>query len=148
MKLLVVLLGIALIACVYFFVRPIGEPVAPAPEVPAARGPATFTWSYRQFERDSIPYSRISATATYADGSTETKEIDTIEGSCNVYEERDKDVYEKSDMIICYYAGLGRYYKITEAETGYEIERRIFEEGSPEYEPPTLPYEAIATFNY
>lgn len=143
MKFLIALLAIVVLVAGYVVLRP-----AAVPETSVSRGPATFTWSYRQFERDSIPYSRISATATYADGSTETKEIDTIEGSCNVYEERDKDVYEKSDMIICYYAGLGRYYKITEAETGYEIERRIFEEGSPEYEPPTLPYEAIATFNY
>lgn len=107
---------------------------------------AVFTWNYTPFEEDAIPYTRISVTARYEDGALETKEIDTIEGSCNDYPDADEDVYENSSMIICYYAGLGRYYKVVETDTGYAVERKVFEEATPDYDPPVEEFEVIAQF--
>lgn len=113
---------------------------------PRHTGEPVFTWQYNEFEKDMIPQSTISVNATYPDGTNETKVIDTIEGGCNVYENRDEDVYPKSDMIICYYAGLGHYFKIVKSGEGYLVQRKIFEEGSPDYTPPELPFETVTTF--
>lgn len=112
------------------------------------RGTATFTWTYLGLEQDSIPYTSIRATASYEDGTSDTRIIDTVEGSCNAYEEADTDTYARSTMVICYYAGLGRYYKIIEDENGYLVQRRIFEEASPEYDPPQQPYETVERFSH
>lgn len=118
--------------------------------VPASSGMETgrpvFEWSYKTSSDGEIPETTISLTSSYADGRGETKVIDTIEGECNTYENADADVYENSTMIICYYAGLGRYYKVVESEGSYSVLRKIFEEASPEYDPPQQAYEAVAIF--
>ncbi len=49
-------------------------------------------------------------------------------------------------MIICYYAGLGRYYKVVEDRDGYAVQRRVFEEASPDYDPPPQAYETVVRF--
>lgn len=112
----------------------------------ATQGAPTFTWSYDSVERDSIPYTEISSTASYENGASVTKRVGTVEGSCNVYENNDADVYERSTMIICYYAGLGRYFKIVEEEEGYAVQRKVFEEASPDYTPPQETYETVVRF--
>lgn len=109
-------------------------------------GIPTFTWSYKSSTIGDIPQTEISLTAKYEDGNSVTKVIDTVEGNCNEYEDADADTYERSSMIICYYAGLGRYFKVVADGAGYTVLRKIFEEASPEYDPPTHQYEAIASF--
>lgn len=109
-------------------------------------GEPTFSWSYRSFERDYIPYTEISLTAGYASSTPVTKIIDTVEGDCNAYETLDSDVYEGSTMVICYYAGLGRYFKVVPGEGEYLVQRKIFEEASPDYDPPVQGYETVARF--
>lgn len=107
---------------------------------------ASFEWMYASFEKDYIPQTTISLRATYDDGTTETKVVETIEGNCSAYDERDPDVYASSEMIICYYAGFGRYYKVVKGERGYMVQRKEFEEASPDYSPPIGKFETLVTF--
>lgn len=136
-------------ACAFVLRERYGAPDAPSvpPEqesVPA--GPPAFTWSYAASERDGIPYTEISLTARYEDGTSRTEALDTVEGSCNDYDAPASDSYAKSTMIICYYAGLGRYYKVVEEEGAYLVQRRVFEEAGPEYDSPVQAFETIARF--
>lgn len=110
------------------------------------RGLPTFIWSYESFESEMIPRTKVSITARYEDGTAETKPVETIEGNCNEYTEADADVYPKSTMIICYYAGFGRYYKVVENNGKYQVLRKEFEEASPDYEPPVANYEVLVSF--
>lgn len=117
-------------------------------EVVVPEGAPIFVWNYSDpVEKDSIPYSTISLNATYPGGEIIKKEIETIEGGCNDYPEPDADVYKNSKMIICYYAGFGRYYKVVETATGYDVKRKEFEEGSPDYNPPPQEFKTVAKFN-
>jgi hypothetical protein len=106
----------------------------------------SFQWSYQEFEESEIPRTTITLTARSSDGVSQTKEIDTIEGGCNEYAEPDVDAYSTSTMIICYYAGLGRYYKVVEQDGTYLVQRKIFEEASPDYVPVQNEFETIASF--
>lgn len=116
------------------------------PSSPEATSTPTFTWSYRTYEDHDIPYTEITLTATYIDGTVERKIIDTIDGSCNTYETTDPDVYSGSTMIICYYAGFGRYYKVIENKGSYLVQRKEFEEASPDYDPPVQSFQTITQF--
>ncbi|MBP9751012.1 MAG: hypothetical protein KBC95_04180 [Candidatus Peribacteraceae bacterium] len=107
--------------------------------------PPAFAWSYEASSREDIPQTTISLTARYEDSTSNTKVVDTIEGDCNDVESP-ADAYAKSTMILCYYAGLGRYYKVIDASGSYLVQRKIFEEASPEYDPPELPFETIERF--
>ena len=112
----------------------------------AEPGQPTFTWSYTERMEKGIPYTEIMIIATYESGATLTKPVDRVEGNCNGYEPADADVYERSTMIICYYAGLGRYFKVVAEDGEYRVLRKIFEEASPDYDPPVQPYEPIVRF--
>lgn len=110
------------------------------------KGEPVFEWSYKSFEDEEIPRSTIYLRALYEDGSEVTKEIDTIQGGCNDYTETDADVYAGSSMIICYYAGLGNYYKVVNVGDEYQVQRRTFEEAGPDYNPPVQTFETIVRF--
>lgn len=148
---------IAVIIAVWAIVRSFPTQIhAPAPVVSSTEeekdwnllGAPTFTWTYSPVEKGSvsIPYNIVSLTATYPEGTIDTKEIDTIEGDCNEYVNPDKDVYLKSTEIICYYAGLGRYYKVVKDGTEYLVKKKEFEEGTPDYNPPTQEFVTIVKF--
>jgi hypothetical protein len=109
-------------------------------------GEPVFEWTYSSFDEKEIPHTNIGLIARYPNGATQTKKIDTVEGDCNEYSSPDKDVYSKSKMIICYYAGFGNYYKVVKSDTAYLVKRKIFEEGGEDYNPPQLPFETIAQF--
>lgn len=126
--------------------NPRQEPLVEERAAQAPAGEPTFSWSYRSSERAGIPETDIILSAAYENGTTQTHVIDRIEGGCNEYEPRDSDAYERSTMIICYYAGLGRYYKIVERSDRYTVERKIFEEASPDYDPPRQEYEVVWQF--
>lgn len=118
---------------------------AEAPTAPASSNPE-FSWSYESFEKDEIPQTTIKLTANYSDGTNETKTIDTIAGDCNDYGMIDEDVYEQSMMIVCYYAGLGHYFKVIESNGEYLVQRKVFEEASPDYDPPVQEFETVERF--
>lgn len=115
-------------------------------EVPLPEGAPSFTWELDYTNETEYPQTTLSLNATYENGVVIKKDVDTAQGSCNEYDNRDKDVFKDSQMIICYYAGLGHYYKVVASDTGYNVQRRIFEEGSPDYNPPVLGFETIVTF--
>lgn len=117
-----------------------------APVSAKPSGEPAFAWTYRTSFEGDIPRTAISLVAAYPDGSEVTKEIDAIAGDCNEYEEADADTYERSAMIICYYAGLGHYYKVIETDGSYLVQRKVFEEASPEYAPPPEEFETVAAF--
>jgi hypothetical protein len=140
---------IILIIMVYFLVHrqepQQGEnPIVSTPQTPL--GKPAFEWSYSYSSRSDIPWTTVHITARYPDGATTTKQLETIEGGCNEYEKRDADVYPLSQMIICYYAGLGRYYKVVEEGNGYAVKRKTFEEATPDYNPPVQQFETVTTF--
>lgn len=105
---------------------------------------STFEWTYVPSDVAGIPHTAIGLDITFPDGDVRAKTVDDIEGGCNEYPMPDADVYAGSTMITCYYAGLGRYFKIVESDGGYLVQRRIFEEASPDYDPPAQAYETIA----
>lgn len=119
---------------------------SPVPSETTGAGAPTFTWTYASSSKDDIPYSTISLAAEYPDGSVQAREIDTVVGDCNEYAEADTDTYENSTMIICYYAGLGHYFKIVEADGTYLVQRKTFEEASPDYTPPIESFKTILRF--
>jgi len=110
-------------------------------------GIPTFEWAYRTYTEDEIPRSEISLIARYENEIVREKVIDTIQGDCNVYAEPDPDIYEGSEMIICYYAGLGHYFKVVETDDAYVVQRKVFEEATPDYSPAPEPFEAVARFS-
>lgn len=127
----------------------VARPMSPEPMLgdgTAPTGNPTFTWKFSPHDEGEIPYTDIALEARYPDGTQRVAQLGTIEGGCNAYEPKDADAYERADMLICYYAGLGRYYKVVATGREYLVQRRIFEEGSPEYEPPVREYETIARF--
>jgi hypothetical protein len=140
--LVIVITGLA----AYNAFRPQAEvPVGEGVPQETSQGKPTFSWKYATDESGEIPQTTISLIASYpARGAT--KVIDTIEGTCNAYVSPDADVYAQSEMIICYYAGFGRYYKVVEKNGIYQVQRREFEEASPDYNPPVASFETIATF--
>lgn len=144
MRLLAVLLILVAGVAYYFATTKTQSVLEPIPE--PALGAPTFSWLYEAYDTPDIPYTDISLTVSYENGVSETKRIDRVEGSCNDYESDDSAVYERSTMIICYYAGLGRYFRVVVGEGEYLVQRRIFEEASPDYAPPQQPYETIERF--
>ncbi len=140
MRILVALIGVAALAWSLYilFPRAVEESTVPAPQ-----GAPTMTWLYVPIEGET-PHTALSLKATYPSGTVTVLEVETIEGSCNDFEDRDADVYANSQMIICYYAGLGRYYKVVENDTAYLVQRRVFEEGTPDYMPPREEFETVA----
>jgi hypothetical protein len=133
----VVSLAVFAIACAPADTRP--EPLGTG-SVPHG---STFAWTYAPSDVDGIPHTAIGLDITFPDGTVRAKEIDDIEGGCNEYPEPDADAYAGSAMITCYYAGLGRYYKVVESGGKYLVQRRIFEEASPDYAPPELPFQTV-----
>lgn len=123
---------------------PMGAYEKPATTTPL--GEPTFTWTYREFDAEFDVKSDITLTATYPDGTKHSRMIETIEGGCNEYSSPDKDVYAKSKMIMCYYAGFGRYYKVVKDDAGYAVMRKEFEEGSPDYNPPVQVFKEVNRF--
>ncbi len=151
----IIVIGCSIILVIWAmmdFVRQTSAPDSENPQIPvetvvAPEGEPVFTWSYSDpVEKDFIPYSTITLTAQYPNGAVIARQIDTIEGGCNEHPDADKDVYKNSIMIICYYAGFGRYYKVTASESGYAAQRKEFEETSPEYNPPVQTFQTISEF--
>ncbi len=128
---------------------------APQKPNPAERGMAQFGWSYRSVVENEIPYTDVSLIATYENGESKVKNLGKVEGSCNDYMTPDSDSYEKSQMIICYGAGIGSYFKVVATGSEYAVQRKVFEEALPEQSTSTTTtasstatsaYETVASF--
>lgn len=143
-----VALGLALVIVLasFFILRETAIAPTVVHESEVSKGAPLFSWTYRDYVENDIPRSEISLVATYGDGTRTTKVIDTVEGSCTPYESTEEQVYEHASMILCYYAGFGLYYKVVEKSGSHLVQRKEFEEASPDYDPPVQPYETIATF--
>ncbi len=115
-------------------------------KIAVPQGQPTFLWEYDAYETPEIHRTIISLTATYPDGTSRTKVVENIEGSCNELTDPDTNAYEHSTVIMCYYAGFGRYYKVMADDQGYTVERKEFEEASPDYNPPQEEYRSIMRF--
>lgn len=112
-----------------------------------------FTWKYEKADSmnpDGNPETKIILEVKNSRG-IENKLIDTVSGSCNDLPDKDADSVINSKNIQCYYAGLGYVYKITKNERNYlqnySIERKTFEEGSDEYNPPIQEFQIIYGFS-
>lgn len=139
---------VAIVIGGYFLVRdktPKQTGTPEAIEVPKPEGDPKFSWQYSSFEKGEFPYTSITLVAMYQNDMTMSKVVGKVQGGCNDYPEPDADVYD-STMIMCYYAGFGEYFKVVKVGNIYEVRHKEFEEASPDYNPPVMQYETIATF--
>jgi hypothetical protein len=111
-----------------------------------SKGLPNFEWGFKLSEKNNITNTTISLTATYQNKSKVTKIISTVQGTCNLYDDRDANAYKASEMIMCYYAGFGRYYKVVQNGATYNVQRKEFEEASPDYNPPVQSFKTIVSF--
>lgn len=133
---LLVLIGLCLFAYKTYAPAPAEE--TPQPAEPA--GPPAFSWRFEDADSlnpDGNPETRVLLDVTYADGSKETRLVDTTHASCNELPETE------AGIIQCYGAGLGYRFRIIESGSRYLVQRKTFEEASPEYEPPAYEYETV-----
>ena len=112
-------------------------------------GPVAFTWKYEEatsLNPDGNPNTNVFLEAKYSNGKTMSRLITVSPGSCNDLPDVPSDSVINSTAIQCYHAGLGYRFKITKSTTSYLIMRQVFEEGSPEYNPPVTNYEVDSQF--
>lgn len=130
-------------------------PPVPVAQTPAEQNtnitPPTFTWRYEEataLNLDGLPKTNVFAIATYSNGKIETKLVDTPDGSCNDLPDSTEPHAPHSTVTECYAAGFGEYYKVVKGDTSYQVMKKEFEEGSPEYNPPEQQYKLIAEFPF
>ncbi len=111
--------------------------------------PLAFIWRYEKastLNSDGLPKTNVFLEAVYPNGSIDRKLIDTRDGGCNDLPDSDADSVAISHDAQCYAAGLGYHYKVTKGETSYLVQRKKFEEASPDYTPPVSAYEVVGEF--
>ncbi len=150
---MVFLFVVVIIGYVYLESRPkmnvTTEPVVEQNDIDSTKSQEpVFTWRYEEFEGEYFFNSRIFLDVTYPNGTTNTKLIDTIVGGCSDAPEQNEIIAPHSAKIICYYAGLGHYFKVIKGPQSYLVQRKIFEEATPDYNPPVYKYETVAEFDF
>jgi hypothetical protein len=133
-----------------YFSRPTTSEVV-QPNTEENKTPPTFIWKYKKsstLNLDGKPNTDIFLEVTYSNGKIQSKLIDTTPGGCNDLPDLEKDSVSNSTVIQCYYAGLGYLFKVTKGETTYFVQRKIFEETSPDYSPTRQKYETVAEFPF
>lgn len=113
--------------------------------------PPVFVWQYQEAKTlngDGNPETDIFLEVKYPNGKIQTKLIDTTPGSCNDLPNLEPDTLLNTTNIQCYSAGLGYRYKIIKGENSYLVERQTFEEGLPDYNPPSYKYEVVDEFSF
>lgn len=104
-------------------------------------GVPTYVWEFREaasLNPDGNPQTEVLLLMTYPNGTTREHRIDTVDGSCTVFD-------TEAFAVQCYYAGLGERYIITEEDRSYVIMRSYFEEALPNTDPRAEAWETIAT---
>ena len=146
----VVLLGIALLVAGFYALNSyIYKEKQGDVEVVSEAKVLTFAWRFEQAESlnlDGIPETDIFLDITYQGGEVQTRLIDTVPSSCNEVPDAESDSVEGTTNIQCYGAGLGYRFKITKSEESYRVERMMFEEALPAYNPPVYEYETVIEF--
>jgi len=130
------------------------QPSALVQEMPAVAttsSAVTFTWIFEKAAMDNpdgIPKTNVALEVKYADGSVVKKNIETVDGSCNALADKDADSVASSTKIQCYAAGFGQWFKVTKGDGAYNVQRKNFEESTPEQTPTNYAYETLATFPF
>jgi len=109
-----------------------------------------FSWEFQEassLNPDGNPNTEIYLKILREGGVAETRMMDTVNGSCNDLPDADNDVADNSTQIQCYYAGAGERFKIVKSGEVYQVKRQIFEEGSPDYNPPIEEYKVFMEFD-
>lgn len=146
-----ILLIIGFVIFAYKAYSPTPQKTGPVTQVSSTSTPPTFVWKYEQatsLNLDGIPKTNIFLEATYSNAVVERKLVDTTPSSCNALPDSEKDSLASTTNIQCYGAGIGYRFKITKGQTSYLVQRKTFEEASPNYTPPTYKYEVIAEFPF
>lgn len=157
--LIIVLVGMGIVAGFYAFNNyiykekqgdsEISEHYIDSAQVEGKAQTPTFVWQYENADSlnlDGLPQTNIFLEVKYPTGVTLRKLIDTTPGTCNSLPDSDIDSVLGSSNIQCYSAGLGYRFKITTGKKSYLVERKTFEEASPDYNPPPYKYEIISEF--
>ena len=122
---------------------------APTQETIGTTEPPVFVWKYEKattLNLDGLPKTNVFLEATYSNGAVERKLIATTDGGCNDLPESDADSVPTSNDAQCYAAGLGYHFKVTKGSASYLVQKKRFEEASPDYTPPASVYEVVAEF--
>lgn len=132
----------------YFTTTPSVE--TPVQETVGTTEPPVFVWKYEKantLNLDGLPKTNVFLEATYSNGVVERKLIATTDGGCNDLPESDKDSVPTSTDAQCYAAGLGYHFKVTKGSLSYLVQKKRFEEASPDYTPPVSVYEVVGEFS-
>lgn len=111
----------------------------------------TFSWRFEEADSlngDGNPNTNVFLNVKYSDGQTDTKLIQVSHGSCNELPDAEKDSLAGTKNVQCYGAGFGFYFKIVKGEKSYQIMKKEFDEGSPDYSPPPQEYKVVAEFTF
>ena len=148
MKILIGLIILIVLALgIFYFTQKSKKDLHVVAPTPTDKTNARFEWVYEsKGEKDGIPQTTVSLAGHYVDGTSDKTYIDDIEGGCNEYASPDKDVYKGSTEIMCYYAGFGIYYKVVQSGEHYLVQKKEFEEASPDYNPPVQEFKTILQF--
>lgn len=111
--------------------------------------PPVFVWTYEKADSlnlDGLPQTAVFLEVTYPNGLVRRELIDTTDSGCNDLPDSDADSVPNSHNMQCYGAGLGFRFKVTRGEKLYLVKRKTFEEGLPDYNPPSYEYEVVFEF--
>src|SRR5690606_35384710 len=123
---ILILVGLGFFAYQLF----VPEVIAPVNEEAMSQeeyvGPATFTWRFEEADSlnpDGNPNTDIFLEAVYVNGVAHSKRIDTTPSSCNEVEDNETELATVSSTIVCYGAGLGYYFVVTQSDSEYLVQR-------------------------
>jgi hypothetical protein len=115
-------------------------------QTPLNKEPVGFSWKFEEAKTlnlDSNPQTNLYVEIKYPNDEVESKLVATTDGSCNELPEADKDSFSNTTNVQCYYAGFGYRFKIVKRDNAYLVEQQEFEEGTPDYDPPTQQYKVV-----
>ena len=146
---ILLVLGFGVFVYKTYFIAPVNTEV-PVQEPVGTTEPPVFVWKYEKattLNLDGLPKTNVFLEATYSNGVVERKLIATTDGGCNDLPESDKDSVPTSKDAQCYAAGLGYHFKVTKGSLSYLVQKKRFEEASPDYTLPTSVYEVVGEFS-
>jgi hypothetical protein len=118
----------------------------PEPNIEDIKGTPVFSWKYEaddSLNGDGLPQTNVYLEVSYSSLEKTSRLIATVPGSCNDLPDREKDSALNSSVAQCYAAGYGDLFKVIKGERSFMVMRKVFEEASPEYDPPVQPYKVV-----
>lgn len=122
--------------------------------VPSKEAGATepiFSWEFEEADSlnlDGQPETNVILTITHEGKVPQRKLVETSQSGCNELPDPEEGSVPGTTAVLCYGAGLGYMFKITQSTEAYLIERKMFEEGSPDHTPLSQEYEVIHEFPF